>query len=138
MNTERFKKNKRYLIINLLLFAFLYFSVSFNKEYIRPIYADKAFWGILTGSYSNFMAAYIVSLFAVAPIFSRNLNKQKSRLVFYGIAVLVFLLLTLEEFSPFAGASKVYDVYDIIASALGSLFAIFTFEIIIRVKKHSL
>ena len=135
MDSIRLKKKKKYLIINVLLFAFLYFSVSFNKEYIRPIYADKAFWGILTGSYSNFMAAYVISLFAIPAIFARNLNKKKSRLVFYTVSVLVFLILMYEEISPFTGASKVYDSYDILASALGSLFAIFTYEIIFKKKK---
>jgi len=133
MDSNRSKK--KYLVINLLLFAFLYFSVSFNKEYIRPIYADKAFWGILTGSYSNFMAAYVISLCAIPAIFARNLMKQ-SRMVFYTVSGFIFLLLMFEEISPFAGVSKVCDIYDILASALGSLFAIFTFEIIFKKRKH--
>ena len=137
MNIEKFKKNKKYIVINLLLFAFLYFSVSFNKEYIRPIYGNLPFWGIITGSYSNFMAAYIISLLAIPSIFSRNLNKKQSRLVFYAVSVLVCLILMYEEISPFYGVSKVYDIYDIIASGLGSLFAIFTFEIIIKKKENA-
>jgi len=135
MRVKHIENNKKDLVINFSLFAFLYFFVTYNREYIRPLYAGDSFSGILTGSYSNFAAAYIISLFSVAPIFFKNLNKGKSRLVFYGFAVLLFLLLILEKFSPFAGASKVYDVYDIIASTLGNLLAFTIFEIIIRIKK---
>ena len=130
--------NKRkYIAINFILFAFLYLSVSFNKEYIRPIYGSAPFWGIITGSYSNFMAAYIISLFPLAAIFAKGINLKKSRLIMYSVAILVFVILTIEEFKPFVDASKVYDVYDIIANGLGSLFAILTFEIFIG-KKLSL
>ncbi len=122
--------NKRkYMAINLILFAFLYLSVSFNKEYIRPIYGSTPFWGIITGSYSNFMAAYIISLFPLAAIFAKGINLKKARLIFYSVAILVFVILSFEELNPFVGASEVYDIYDIIANVLGSMFAIFTFEI---------
>ena len=136
MDFKKFNNKKKYIVINLLLFAFLYLSVTFNKESIRPYYGNDAFWGILTGSYSNFAAAYIISLFPFAAIFAKKLSKKKSRLFFYGFAILVFLILTLEEINPFFGVSKVYDMYDIIASGLGSLFAIITFELIIRKKKN--
>ncbi len=130
--------NKRkYIAINLILFAFLYFSVSFNKEYIRPVYGGMPFWGIISGSFSNFMAAYIISLFPIAAFFAKGINLRKSRLVFYSIAILVFFILSIEEFKPFAGASEVYDIYDIIANGLGSLFAIFTFEIFFSRKLKS-
>ena len=120
---------RKYIAINLILFAFLYLSVSFNKEYIRPIYGSTPFWGIITGSYSNFMAAYIISLFPLAAIFAKGINLKKARLIFYSVAILVFVILTFEELKPFVGASEVYDIYDIIANGLGSLFAILTFEI---------
>ena len=48
------------------------------------------------------------------------------------IAILVFIILTIEEIKPFVSASKVYDLYDIIASGLGSFFAALTFEIFIK------
>jgi len=127
--------NKRkYMAINLILFAFLYLSVSFNKEYIRPIYGSTPFWGIVSGSYSNFIAAYIISLFPIAAILAKGINLNKGRLIVYSIAILVFVILTIEELKPFFGASEVYDIHDIIANGLGSLFAIFTFEIFISRK----
>ena len=130
--------NKRKSIaINLFLFAFLYLSVSFNKEYIRPVYGSLPFWGIITGSFSNFMAAYIISLFPIAAIFAKGLNLKKARLIVYSIAFLVFVILTIEELKPFVDVSKVYDIYDIIANGLGSLFAIFTFEIFFSRKLKS-
>lgn len=131
-------RNKRYIAINLILFAVLYLSVTFNKEFIRPVYGHTPIIGILTGSFSNFMAAYIISLFPVAPILSRNIDIKKSRLIIYVISVIVFLILTIEELKPFVSASKTYDIYDIIASGLGSLIAILTFEMFIKkvILKH--
>jgi len=117
------------IAINFLLFAILYFSVSFNKEFIRPIYGDTPIIGILTGSFSNFMAAYIISLFPFSPVLANKLDIKKSRLIVYSVAVVIFILLTIEEIKPYTDASKVYDMYDIIASGLGSLSAILTFEI---------
>ncbi len=132
MVMSKILKNRKYLAINLILFAILYLSVTFNKEFIRPVYGHMPIIGILTGSFSNFMAAYIISLFPVAPILSRNIDIKKSRLIMYLIAVIVFLILTIEELKPFVSASKTYDIYDIIASGLGSLFAILTFEMFIK------
>jgi glycopeptide antibiotics resistance protein len=106
LNKEKF----RYVGINLILFAILYFSVTFNKEYIRPVYGGTPFLGILTGSFSNFMAAFIISLFPLAPLIAKKTGVKKS--------------------------SKVYDIYDIIASGLGSVLAILLFEIFLRVKAN--
>lgn len=125
-------KKRKYLAINFVLLAILFFSVSFNKEYIRPAYGSTPIIGIMTGSYSNFMAAYIISLFPVAAILSKRMDVNKSRVIFYMIAILVFIILTIEEIKPFVSASKVYDLYDIIASGLGSFFAALTFEIFIK------
>ena len=125
-------RKKIAVAINFILFAILYFSVSFNKEFIRPIYGSEAIIGILTGSFSNFMAAYIISLFSFSPILAKQIDLGKSRLIVYIVATLVFTLLTIEEIKPYADASSVYDIYDIIASGLGSLFATLTFEIFVR------
>ncbi len=133
LNKEKFK----YVGVNLILFAILYLSVTFNKEYIRPVYGSDPFLGILTGSFSNFMAAFIISLFPLAPIMAKKVEIKKSRKIFYSIAFIVFLLLTMEELKPYMGASKVYDNYDIIASGLGSLLAIIVFEIIFRRRRKA-
>ena len=132
MEQNKIFKNKRYIAINLILFAVLYLSVTFNKEFIRPVYGHSPIIGILTGSFSNFMAAYIVSLFPIAPILAKTIEIKKARLIIYVISIVVFIILTIEELKPFVSASKTYDIYDIIASGLGSITAIITFEIFIR------
>jgi hypothetical protein len=135
MNIKGFKANKmKFIAVNLALFAFLYLSVSFNKEYIRPVYGSIPFWGIITGSFLNFMAAFIMSMFSVAPILANRLSIRKARLIFYTIAILVFIVLTFEEINPFVDASETYDPFDIIASGLGSVIAVLSFEIFFRKK----
>lgn len=127
----RIIKNRKYLAINLILFAILFLSVTFNKEFIRPIYGHSPIIGILTGSLSNFMAAYIISLFPITPILAKNIKIKKARLIIYVVSILVFIILTIEELKPMWGASMQYDLFDILASGLGSLLAILTFEIFI-------
>ncbi len=131
MEQNKIFKNKRYIAINLILFAILYLSVTFNKEFIRPVYGQSPIIGILTGSFSNFMAAYIISLFPIAPIIAKNIKIKKARLIIYMVSILVFIILTIEELKPMWGASTQYDLFDILASGLGSLLAILTFEIFI-------
>jgi hypothetical protein len=126
------KKKGKYIAINLILFALLYFSVSLNKEYIRPLFENKPFLGIVTGSFPNFIAAYIISLFPFAFILAKELNIGKSRFLFYTVTIIVFIILTIEEVKPFFNASIVYDIYDIMANGLGSIFAILTFELFVR------
>ena len=132
-------KNRKYLAINLILFVILYFSVSFNKEFIRPVYGHSPIIGIITGSFSNFIAAYIISLFSVAAILAKKIEIKKAKLIFYVISILVFIILTIEELKPFVSASKTYDIYDILASGLGSFLAILTFEVFIKkiIKKRN-
>ena len=136
MEQNRIIKNKKYIGINLVLIAILYLSVTFNKEFIRPVYGHSPIIGILTGSFSNFMAAYIVSLFPIAPILAKRIDIRKSRLIIYLTSIIVFFILTIEELKPFVNASKTYDIYDIIASGLGSILAVLTFELIIKIWKN--
>ncbi|MCF6356913.1 MAG: hypothetical protein L3J54_03825 [Draconibacterium sp.] len=123
---------KKYIAINLMLFAILYLLVAFNKEFIRPVYGTLPILGILTGSFSNFLAAYILSLFAISPIISHKIEIRKSRYIFYTVAIAVFTILAIEEIKPFVSASKTFDIYDIAGSALGSILAIVTFEFIMK------
>ena len=136
MGQNKIIKNKRYIAINLILFAILYLSVTFNKEFIRPVYGQSPIIGIITGSFSNFMAAYIISLFPISPIIARSVVIKKARIIIYMTSIIVFLILTIEELKPMWGASTQYDLFDIMASGLGSLFAILTFEIIINWRKR--
>lgn len=123
-------KNRKYLAVNLILFAVLYLSVTINKEFIRPVYGSSPIIGIITGSFSNFMAAYIISLLPIAPILAKNLGIKKARIIIYAISILVFLILTIEEIYPMWGVSTQYDFFDILASGVGSILAILTFELI--------
>ena len=116
--------------INLVLFALLYGLVSLNKEILRPEFSDISFISILTGSFPNFIAAYIISLAFVNAVLIRK--PQNGRLVVYVSSVLVFTILTIEEIIPMWGASKIYDSFDILASGLGSIFSIITFELMAR------
>ena len=138
MEQSKIFRNKRYIAINLILFAILYSTVAFNKEFIRPIYGQSPFIGILTGSFSNFMAAYIISLFPIAPILAKKIEIKKARILIYSVSILVFFILSIEEVSPMWGASTQYDLFDILASGIGSILAILTFELInIRRKKQT-
>ena len=128
------KSRKKYIIINLILFAILFALISFNKEYLRPNYGNLPFISILTGSFPNFIAAYIISLFPLKPILDKNL--KYSRIIFYASSFLIFIVFTVEELKPFFGASTQYDPYDIIASGIGSLLAILTFEFFIYKPKN--
>lgn len=76
------------------------------------------------------IAAYLISL---APINAVIIKKPKrGRMIVYVSAIIVFLILSIEEIIPMWGASTYYDLYDIIASAIGSALAILTYEIIGR------
>ena len=126
---------QKYIVINLILFAFLYFSVSFNKEYIRPIISENNLFRILFGCFPNFLSAYIISLFPIAAILGKKITIKKSKIIIYSFAIIVFLILTIEEFHSFFGASSVFDIYDIIANGVGMLLAVITFEILLRITK---
>ena len=119
--------------INLVLFALLFGLVSLNKEILRPEFSHISFARVLTGSFPNFIAAYIISLAFVNAVLIRK--PQNGRLIVYLGSVLVCVILTIEEFIPMWGASTHYDSIDILASGLGSLGSIITFELIAR-KSH--
>ena len=116
--------------INLLIFGALFGLVSFNKEFLRPLSSPNSLSAIFTGCFPNFIAAYLISL---APINAVIIKKPKrGRMIVYVSAIIVFLILSIEEIIPMWGASTYYDLYDIIASAIGSALAILTYEIIGR------
>jgi hypothetical protein len=116
--------------INLLLFVFLYGLVSLNKAVLRPQFNHIPFVRVLTGSFPNFIAAYIISLFFVNGVLIRK--PRHGRLIVYLGSVLVCAMLTLEELKPFWGASTYYDPFDILASGLGSFLSIITYELMSR------
>jgi hypothetical protein len=123
------KGKVRIIAINMFLFGLLFGLVSFNKEILRPIFSHLTFVRILTGSFPNFIAAYIISLAFVNAVVTRKL--KYGRHIVYISSLLVFVIFTIEELKPMWGASTHYDSFDILASGLGSLLSIMTFELIV-------
>ncbi len=128
------KSRRRLLATNVILFAALFLLVTFNKEFLRPAYGHTPVLGIITGSLPNFLAAFLISLAAVNGVLSRK--PDRGRLFVYSGSIMVFLVLTVEELRPMWGASTQYDLYDIVASALGSLTAILIYEAIAENRKE--
>jgi hypothetical protein len=128
------RKSKLKIIgINLLLFALIFGLVSLNKNIFRPTLNHLPFFGILTGCLPNFLAAYIISLAFVNAVLIRK--PKYARLFIFMSSFLVFVILTIEELKPMWGASTHYDSYDILASGIGSLLSILTFELITLKRK---
>ncbi len=127
------KSKLRIIGINLLLFALLFGLISLNKYFFRPTLNHILFFRILTGCFPNFVAAYIISFAFVNAILIRK-PKYGRIIVFIG-SLLVFVILTIEELKPMWGASTYYDPYDILASGIGSLLSILTFELITLKRK---
>jgi hypothetical protein len=112
---------------NLVLFTLLYGLVFLNKNILRPALSHISFIRILTGSFPNFIAAYIISLAFVNAVLIRK--PHNGRLIVYVGSVLVFAILAIEEIFPMWGASTYYDSFDILASGLGSILSIITFKL---------
>lgn len=127
-------KARRYMIgINGVSFALLFLLITFNKTYIRPQAATSAFLGTLSGCFPNFIAAFVISLWPTVVVLLRK--PRYGRLIVYGSAAMVFIILAVEEYRPFWGASEYYDPWDVTASGLGSLMTILLFLILSGKKK---
>ena len=127
------KSKFRVVLTNIILFGFLFGLVFLNKKLLRPSLSHNPFMTLITGSFPNFIAGYIISLFFVNG--AVTMEPRQSRLLVYLGSLLVFVLLTVEEVNPMWGASTCYDVLDIIASGTGSLLAIVTYELIVLKRK---
>jgi len=128
---------KKVLAINAFIFAALFGLVSLNKEILRPALNNSGFLKILTGCFPNFIAAYLIGLASVSAVLIRKF--KHGRLIVYSSSIAVFVILTIEELKPMWGASKVYDPYDIIASGIGAILTILTYELILLKKnKHKI
>ncbi len=127
------KSRRRLLATNVLLIAALFLLVTFNKEYLRPAFGHTPVIGILTRSMPNFLATCLISLAVVNGVVSRR--PERGRLFVYIGSSLVFLVFLVEELRPMWGASTQYDLYDILASGLGSLTAILIYELTVRSRK---
>jgi hypothetical protein len=122
------KDKKKVIAINAILFALLFGLVSFNKEFLRPALNNSDFLRILLGCFPNFIAAYLISLTSVPAVLIRGI--KYGRLIVCLSAILVFAVLTIEELIPMWGASEYYDIFDIIASGVGAMFTIITYELL--------
>ncbi len=134
--TARDKKTLRVILTNILLFGLLFGCVSLNKEFLRPSLSHISIVKPVLGCLPNFIAAYIISLFFVNG--ALTMEPRHSRLLIIIGSLFVFAVLTIEELRPMFGASTQYDVLDIVASGVGSLLAIFTYELaVVRRKRAS-
>lgn len=122
--------------INLILFALLFGLISLNKIFFRHTFNQTSFAKILTGSFPNFIAAYLISLSVVNAILIRK--PKFGRLIVYLSSLIVFIILTFEELKPMWGASTYYDLFDIYASGIGSILAILTYELIVLKQKNKM
>ena len=123
---------KKVIAINAILFAALFGLVSLNKEILRPALNNSSLLKILTGSFPNFIAAYIISLAIVSAVWIRKF--KHGRLIVYMGSIAVFAILTIEEIKPILGASTYYDIFDIVASGVGSALTILTYELLVFFK----
>lgn len=123
---------KKVIAINAFLIAALFSLVSLNKEILRPDLGNSGLEKILTGCFPNFIAAYFISLTFVSAVLIRKF--KNGRLIVYSSSLVVFIILMIEEIKPMWGVSTYYDIFDIIASGVGSTLAIFTYELLILIK----
>jgi len=111
--------------INLTLFLLLVVLIYINKTFFRPTFNETRLEQILTGSFPTFIAAFLISLFAVNPVLIKK--PRLGRLLVYLASLGTMTVLILDELESI-GASKQYDIYDIVGSILGALLAVLTFE----------
>ena len=127
------KSRIRVVLTNICLFGFLFGAVFLNKELLRPSLSHIPFLTPITGSFPNFIAAYIMSLFFVNG--AVTMEPMHSRLLVYLGSMFVFAVLTIEEVNPMWGASTCFDVLDIVATGAGTILAIVTYELIVLKRK---
>ena len=123
---------KKVIAINAILLAALFGLVSLNKEILRPALNNSGLMKTLVGCFPNFIAAYLISLASVSAVLIRKF--KPGRLFVYAFSIAVFVILMIEELKPMWGASTYYDIFDIIASGVGSALAIITYELLVLIK----
>ena len=128
------KNIKKVVAINAILFAALFGLISLNKEFLRHTLNNTGFQKVFTDCFPNFIAAYLISLLSVSAVLIRKI--KHGRLIVYACAIVVFLILMIEEIKPMWGANEYYDSNDIIASGVGSFFTIITYELLVLFEKR--
>ena len=124
----KINNRKKTIAVNAFLIAALFGLVSLNKEILRPALNNAGLLKTLSGCFPNFIAAYLISMASVSAALIRNF--KHGRLIVYAFSIIVFTILMIEELKPMWGASVYYDTYDIIASGVGSILAILTYELL--------
>jgi len=135
MTELKLKSRARLLGTNLILISVLYSLVTLNKELLRPASIESIFARTITGIFPNFIAAFLISLAIVNPVLYRD--PKSGRLLVYLGSALVFMILMIEEFKSMWGASTHYDPWDIVASGVGSILAILTYEVSTSIRKKN-
>jgi hypothetical protein len=111
------KVSRIHLPLNLILIILFYF----NKRYLRPNYSDIFFVSTILGCLPNLIGAFMFSLLPMTRVL--KLDLYKGRIIILISSFTVFCILTYEEFFPYLTASKTFDYFDIVASAIGSFLA---------------
>ena len=132
--TTIIQMRRKIIAVNAALVALLFGLVSFNKEILRPRLRHVPVAGVLVGCLPNFLAAFFIGLAPVYPVITRK--PKHGRALVYSFSIVVFGVLTLEEFVPLWGASKIYDPFDILASGIGSVLAVIVFELVVWMKRR--
>jgi hypothetical protein len=135
---KKLKKKKilKLFGINILLYSLLFGLVTLNKQVFRPAFNHSQLGSILTGSFPNFIAAYLINLCIVNGVWIRK--PKFGRPIVYGLALIITAVLVHEEFKSIWGASTYFDAYDIVGSLTGSLLAVLTYEYLYFRKNHKL
>lgn len=121
--------NKVLTFITIFLIMICILSV----EYLRPKFPHSIFLGSLPNFIGAFVTYNIISAFFFEKsIKVKNLENVRFRLILLAVFILFFFVF--EEFFPFFTASKTLDLYDVLASAIGVLFAFLTFERVMKLK----
>jgi hypothetical protein len=110
----------------ILLIIFLTILFVINKEFLRPYFSNVIIIKDILGSLPNFIGAFMFSLFFINKALKLEYKKGLSIMVIS--AVIVFLILTKEEFRPYLLASKTFDILDILFSAIGAAASIYFFK----------
>ncbi len=118
--------------ITIIVTVFLELIV-LNKEYIRPAISDSGFLKILSDCFPSFIAAYMISLVAVSAVLIKK--PKNGRRIVYIVSLWIFAMLIIDELNRGWGASTHFDKFDIVASGVGSLLAVVTYEIALRIQK---
>lgn len=90
--------------INLTLFLLLYGLVTINKAFFRPTFNETHLAQILTGSFPNFIATFLIGLCAVNPVIIRK--PRLGRLIVYLGSLFIMTVLIIDELESIGAAIR--------------------------------